>query len=71
MCQNDIFYRRIDRNTLTGMEILCCRAHMQPAISEKFKQRLAFNWVLLVINQNKKEKKNNFSAHTIYLMMIS
>ena len=28
------------------MEILCCRAHMGPAISEKFKQRLTFRLCL-------------------------
>ena len=67
MCQNDIFYRRIDGNTLTGMKILCCKAHMQLAISEKFKQRLAFNWVLLVINQNTKENKKTILVLTQYI----
>ena len=54
---------------------------MGPAISEKFKHRLAFNWylnahydwVLVVIYQNTKKKeikeiKNNISARIIFLM---
>ena len=31
------------------MEILCCRAHMGPAISEKFKQRLTFRLCLFLV----------------------